>query len=338
MHRIGLIGCGWFSPFHVAALQSVRARAQFVWVVDTDTEKARLLAHQTGTQALTDYRDGLDAVDAVVAIVPHHLHHGVTMTCLAEGKHVLLEKPMALTTAECDDMIAGADAAGRTLMIAYPQRSRRCMQAFRRHVTGGAYGSLVSLDGCMDESLQAYMSGWMCEKAKVGGGIYFSSSPHMLDVMLWIAGPVRHAAMVGGRAACAMEGEDTAFSILKFESGVVGTTRHTWGSPKAEIWYTMRAMCHDAWITLTTTPVGDLVTNGVRCQWETRITALHATGEELLLQSDEGLDVAPAWDHFLDCVESGAEPETGGRVARAMIELVQNAYRQADAVKANVEI
>lgn len=337
MHRIGLIGCGWFAPFHVAAVQSMRDRARIVWAADPEADKAQRIAEESGARALADYRDGLADVDVVVAIVPHHLHHPVAMHCLEAGKHVLLEKPMALTVTECDDMIATAEASGCTLMVGYPTRYCAAMQAFRRHVTGGDQGPLVMLDGCMDESSHGYALGWLSRRATLGGGVFFSSSPHMLDVMLWIAGPVRHAAMVGGRAGLAMEGEDTAVSILKFESGVIGTTRHTWGSPKSQTWYTMRAMCRDAWITLTTTPIGDVLTDGARCRWDTRIMALHATGEELLLQSEEGLDVTPEWTHFLDCIEAGTEPQTGGRTARAIIELVQNAYAQADAVGANVE-
>ena len=337
MYRIGLIGCGWFAPFHLTALQSLRDRADIIWVADADEEKAHRIAVRAKVPALADYRDGLDAVDAVVAIVPHHLHHPITMACLAAGKHVLLEKPMALTVAECDAMIAAAEQAGRTLMIAYPHRYRHCMQVFKEHVTGGAYGPMVTLDGCMDESLQGYMSGWVCERAKVGGGVFFSSSPHMLDAMLWIAGPVRHAAMVGGRAGLPIEGEDTAASVIKFASGVIGTTRHTWGSPRSYDWYTLRAMCREAWVTLSSTPTGDFFSEAERCRWDTRIVVANEASETTVLHSDEGLDLVPEWVHFLDCVKTGAEPQTGGNTARAIIELVQNAYREADKAGANVD-
>ncbi|MAE65999.1 MAG: hypothetical protein CMJ18_17140 [Phycisphaeraceae bacterium] len=335
-HRIGLIGCGWFAPFHVEALRGLRDRAEIVWAADPDADKARHIADDAGCRPLADYREGLGDVDAVIAIVPHHLHHPITLECLAAGRHVLLEKPMANTLAQCDEMIEAAERASRTLMIALPHRYRQCMQAFRRHVTDGAYGPLCMLDALMDESMQGYALGWLSRRETLGGGVFFSSSPHMIDPMLWIAGPVRHAEMVGTSTGLEMEGEDTAASIMKFESGAIGMTRHTWGSPRSNTWYTMRAMCRDGWVTLTSTPDGDFFNEGVRCPWKTRITALTANGEMTLLESDEGLDLRPEVEHFLDCVESGAEPQTGGRTARAIIALVEGAYARADADGANV--
>ncbi|MCC6680873.1 MAG: Gfo/Idh/MocA family oxidoreductase [Phycisphaeraceae bacterium] len=336
MHRIGLIGCGWFAAFHLKAFQSQSHRTNIVWVADAVMESAQRVAHTVGARAIADYREGLSEVDAVVILLPHHLHRDVAVECLRAGKHVLLEKPMSITLAEADDMIAAAEASRRTLMIAYPHRYRRSMQTFKQLVTHEQHGPLVMLDGFMDESLQGYSLGWLSKRSTLGGGVYFSSSPHMLDVMLWIAGPVRHVSMVGTRGRLPMEGEDTAACVIKFESDVIGVTRHTWMSPKSTIWYTMRAMCRDAWITLTTTPVGDLIKDGPTCPWRTRIEVLSAEGSTTVLDSDEGLDLEPEVAHFLDCVETGATPQTSGQVGRQLIELVQTAYRQASQVGANV--
>ena len=338
LHKIGIIGCGWFAPFHIEALDTLRNRAAIVWAADPELERATDIAARAGARALADYREGLHEVDAVVILVPHHLHHPITMDCLKAGKHVLLEKPLALNLAESDDMIQAADEAKRTLMVAYPHRYRRSMREFRKAVVGGEYGRLIMLDALMDERNQDYISGWIARKRQVGGGVFFSASPHMLDVMLWVAGPARCVSMVGTRGLCEMEGEDTACSIIKFESGAIGVTRHTWSSPKSRIWYTMHAVCERAHITLTTTPMGDLVTEGHRCPWETRVVVEgEETGRVMLHESDEGLDVRPEVSHFLDCVETGQTPQTDGRCAREMIVLLTRAYREADERGANME-
>ena len=335
-HQVGIIGCGWFSHFYANVLPALAGRAAVRWVADPDMAKAEALARKTGARPLSDYRDGLDEVDAVFVLVPHHLHHPITLEALEAGCHVLLEKPIAVSLEEADAMIDTADRLKKTLMIAYPHRYRKSMQLLKQAVTDGRYGKLFMLDGLMDESMQEYTLGWLSKRATLGGGVFFSSSPHMLDVMLWIAGDVQSVSMVGTRAACQMEGEDTAISVIKFTSGVVGTTRQTWASPKTQIWYTMHAVCERAHVTLTTTPVGDLFHEGAKCPWHTRVVALSGAGEEVLHDSDEGLDVQPEIEHFFDCIETGQTPQTDGRTARKVIKLVLDAYEEAERKGANV--
>ena len=127
-HRLGIIGCGWIAPFHVEALNRLSDRVEVCWTADPELERAEHIAAKLTSgdvDVLRDYRAGLDHVDAVAVLVPHHLHHPITMEALRAGCHVLLEKPFALTLAEADDMIAEAEARGKTLMVAYPHRYRK---------------------------------------------------------------------------------------------------------------------------------------------------------------------------------------------------------------------
>ena len=287
--------------------------------------------------ALADYRAGLDRVDAVSILVPHHLHHPITLDALRAGCHVLLEKPFALTLEEADDMIAEALAQARTLMIALPHRYRKSTQAFKQIVESGDYGRLFMLDGFMDEDNREYITGgWFVKKATLGGGVFFSATSHLLDVMLWIAGEVKTVSMVGARAGLPMEGEDTALSVIKFANGVVGATRHTWFSPKPHRWYTMRAYCQRAVVTLEVQPLGSLALEGVNCRWLSRITIGEAGKDDrVVLESDEGLDLTEEVRHFLDCVESGDRPQTDGHAARELMKVALDAYRDAEITGAN---
>jgi predicted dehydrogenase len=336
-YRIGLIGCGWIAHFYARILPSLQERFEVAWVADLEAPRAGEIARQTGGKTLADYRHGLAEVDAVFILLPHHLHQAVAVDCLEAGCHLLLEKPIARTTAEADAIIAAAEKAQRCLMVAYPHRYRTSMRLFRDAVLGGAYGQLFMLDANMDESLQEYALGWMARRETLGGGVFFSASPHMLDVMLWIAGDVQALSMVGTRAGTKMEGEDTAAAIIKFKSGAIGVTRHTWASPRPRIWYTMNATCAKAQVTLTTHPLGDLVSEGPECHWLTRVVALDEQGDERVLhESDQGLDLKPEIIHFLDCLDTGQTPETDGPTARRIVELVQEAYRDADERGANI--
>lgn len=341
-YRLGIIGCGWIAPFHVQALNRLTDRVDVVWTADPDMERAESIAASLQStvkvDVLADYREGLDRVDAVSILVPHHLHYPITMDALRAGCHVLLEKPFALTLDEADEMIAEAEKREKTLMIALPHRYRVSTQAFKRVIDSGDYGRVFMLDAFMDEDQRNYITGgWFVKKATLGGGVFFSASAHMLDVMLWIAGEVGSASMVGTHGGLPMEGEDTAISIIKFKNGVVGTTRHTWFSPNPKIWYTVRAVCERAVITLEVNPLGNLALEGLYCPWISRVTVAEAdSDQELVLhESDEGLDLTEELRHFFDCLDTGARPQTDGRVARELMKVVLDAYREADIKGAN---
>ncbi len=335
-HKAGIIGCGWFSDFYATALPSFCDRVQIDWVADPDPRRAAALGDRMGARVLTDYRQGLSDVGCVFVLVPHPQHHPIVMDCFSAGCHVMVEKPIALTLPQADEMIAAGRQAGKTLMVAYPHRYRHSMRTFKQAVTGGRYGKLFMLDGLMEECMQGSFKGWLANKESLGGGVFFSSSPHMLDVITWIGGEAQHIAMVGTNSGSELNAEDTAISVLKFKNGIIATTRHIWAGPVSRVWYTMQAYCRDAVVTLTTTPTGDLVTLGARCPWHTRVVATTPKGQEVLLDSPEGLDVGPEIEHFLDCVDTGRTPETDGRTARQLIELVFRAYGQAQTAGANV--
>jgi predicted dehydrogenase len=234
-----------------------------------------------------------------------------------------------------DEMIATAQAARKTLMIAYPHRYRKGLRMFKQLLESGRYGKVFMLDALMDETVEGYLAPWMAKKETLGGGCLFSASGHMFDIILWICGEVQTASMVGTRARVPIEGEDTAACIMKFKNGAIGVVRHTWASPRSRIWYTMQAACESAYVTLTTTPLGKHNIEGVNCAWVTRITAL-GNQEEVLFESGEGLDLAPEVEHFFDCVETGRCPETDGIAARKISALVLEAYRKADLERGNV--
>jgi hypothetical protein len=97
----------------------------------------------------------------------------------------------------------------------------------------------------------------------------------------------------------------------------------------------MEAMCKKAHITLTTTPLGDQNTEGVGSRWQTRIV-VQGEREELLLENEEGLDLAPEIEHFFECVDTGRRPETDGYMARKISAVALEAYSRAALDGANV--
>lgn len=336
-HRVGLIGCGWVAPFHVEALHPVRNKVQVAWVADPDPARTEKLARHAadaglapteGIRQLTDFKAGLADVDCVFILLPHHLHYQAAIDCLDAGLDVLIEKPLALSLTEADEMIAAADRNHKLLMVAYPHRYRESVKTFKRNIESGKYGKLFMLDAMMDENQRGYADlGWISHKKTLGGGVFFSSSPHMLDVLLWIGGDLKTMSMVGTHGGIAMEGEDTAVSIMKFTNGVIGTTRHSWASPNPGVWYSVRAYCERALLTLTLNPLDDFVHAGPAARWQSRIVA--APPEEVLLESNEGLDFSGEVAHFFECLDAGLPCQSDGRAARHLMAFVLNAYDKA---------
>jgi predicted dehydrogenase len=119
--RTAVIGCGHIGRYHVEKYAQ-SARAELVAVVDADRERGGELARQHGVFAVSDFREILGMVDAVSVAVPTSQHHEVTMECLRRGLHVLVEKPVSVTLAEADEMIALAREFRRVLQVGQLER------------------------------------------------------------------------------------------------------------------------------------------------------------------------------------------------------------------------
>ena len=95
--RVGIIGCGGMARSHASRMSEVLDRVEITAVVDIDLDRARAVAEHSPNEPVVaaDYEEILGHVDATLVVLPHHLHHPVTVRCLDAGKHVLVEKPMA---------------------------------------------------------------------------------------------------------------------------------------------------------------------------------------------------------------------------------------------------
>jgi 2-desacetyl-2-hydroxyethyl bacteriochlorophyllide A dehydrogenase len=233
--RFGLIGCG-----EIAAENALRLRDSSVttiaWAVDLDISLARSLAAATGARAGTDAQEMLASsdVDAVLISAPHHVHATLTIQALEAGKHVVVEKPMALTADECDAMMAAARRHGRLLSVCYCQRYEPKIRRARELIAAGAIGSVLHTRMTLAiERSGAYWTGgltgrsqtdWRRHLATAGGGVLMMNACHLLDYMAWLTGD--SIAEVASCAANLTQGgdiEDTISLSYRYVSGAVGT-------------------------------------------------------------------------------------------------------------------
>ncbi|GBG11032.1 gfo/Idh/MocA family oxidoreductase [Paenibacillus agaridevorans] len=280
-------------------------RSDLRWVVDLDERKAAKTAEELGCNYSTDWTKILDDVDAVSLCTPHHLHAPQALQAIAAGKHVLLEKPLANSEEDCLGIIDAADRKGVTLMMAYVVRYLPAVRKLKEAVDSGEYGKPISAQAWVQTYLEPILGSWFASKEKLGGGVLFSHGCHYIDILLYLLGEPARVAQFGTRVGTEwMEGEGTSHGIIQFNSGAIAHLNSSWGmkytNPPAlcQIHLTegMLQLSRDLWSVEAVTDKGT--------------TTLFKRQPELELGIDT--NVAFEIEHFLQCIESGARPETDG--------------------------
>ena len=189
MVRVGVIGCGTMGKIHVRTLK--RLGAEVVAVCDVDEAELRYAREALGVErTYRDYRDliVLSDLDAVVIVTPNYLHHSMTVEALKEGKHVLCEKPPALTARQVKEMFDASERSGRALLIGLTFRFRKLSRVFRECVLRGDVGTPYLLKATMTRRSGIPGHGsWFTTKEMAGAGPLYDVGVHALDLAMWIA-------------------------------------------------------------------------------------------------------------------------------------------------------
>ncbi|MBV7332144.1 Gfo/Idh/MocA family oxidoreductase [Chloroflexi bacterium TSY] len=306
MIRIGLIGCGGMGNTHRAAIQQLRDRAQFTAAVDLDLQRARDTANILGCHtAATDYRQVLDEIDAAIVAVPHHLHHPIGLDLLHHSKHLLMEKPLANSEAECLDLIQAAQENNVTLMVAYCMRFHPIVVEMERLLKAETYGDLFQLSIWTEQHTQGEPGSWMHRVETLGGGQLFSHGCHYIDILLaWMGQPVLGTHIGTNFGTPWMEAEGTSNVTIKFKHGALGYHFGTWGAKGTRLKYSFHAHC-------TGGMLEGQISQG-RLLFHRGAQEAETGREELLFETEPGKHVQNELMHFVECLESGRRPLTDG--------------------------
>jgi len=226
--RTAIVGCGKVGQIHARALAGL-AESELVAVCDSEGVRARAFAGQYGALAFEDpgamFTEA--GVEAVCIATPHPAHRDPAVRAARAGVHVLVEKPMAASLADCDAMIAAARESGVKLGVISQRRFYQPVMRLKAAIDAGkiatpVLGTVLMLSW-RDEAY--YRSDpWRGRLDTEGGGVLVNQAPHHLDLMRWFMGPVRQVT-----GACAnlnhpyIEVEDTALAILRFRNGALGS-------------------------------------------------------------------------------------------------------------------
>jgi len=225
--RAGLIGCGKVAHIHARALSDI-TDIQFVAVHSRSEIKGRKFAKKYSVKSYTDIACMVreNDLNMVVVCTPHPNHAGSAIPALQAGAHVLVEKPLATSLEDCDQMISTAKKAHVKLGVVSQRRFFRPVQRIREAIDSGKIGEpvlgIVTLLGYRDK--QYYRSDpWRGTWHGEGGGILVNQAPHQLDLLLWFMGEIDE--LYGCWANLNhpyIEVEDTALAVIRFKSGALG--------------------------------------------------------------------------------------------------------------------
>lgn len=224
---IAIVGAGMVARYHAQAIAAA-AGARLVATCRVDRAKAAAAEAEFRVPCETDYGVLLARpdVDAVCICTPSGAHAAQTVAAARARKHVLVEKPMALTTQDADAMIEACARAGVVLGVALQRRTEPAYQAVRRAIAGGVLGQpVLGLALIPYFRAQAYYdsASWRGTWAEDGGGALMNQGIHIADLLLWFMGDVDEVQARTATLAHSIEVEDDLAATLKFKSGALGS-------------------------------------------------------------------------------------------------------------------
>lgn len=225
--RFGIVGCGVIADAHILALEEVEG-AKTIGVFDANQERAVAFAARHNIKVYPSYAAMLadEKIDAVCLCTPSGLHADQTMQALDCGKHIVLEKPMALTVEDAQRVCFKAEQSHQMVTVISQHRFHKDVQYLKSLIDKEAFGKLVLCDLSMkywrDPSYYA-ASSWRGTWQMDGGGALMNQGVHGVDLMRYLVGDVT---VLGGQTKTMLhriEVEDTAVALVEFSCGALGT-------------------------------------------------------------------------------------------------------------------
>ena len=233
----GVIGTGLWGEYH-ALVYSTHPGAELVAVCDVNAERAAQVAHRYGARRwYTRYTDLLadPEVDALTVATPDHLHCEIGVAAAKAGKHILMEKPLALTVADCQAIINAAAAAGVKLMVDFHNRWSPPFNMLKQSIEAGELGEPLLINARLNNTI--YVPTEMLHWAGQSATIWFTGS-HLIDIVTWLIGStVTRVYSVSRSHVLAARGiptPDFFETTLEFASGAVAFVENCWILPNSE--------------------------------------------------------------------------------------------------------
>jgi predicted dehydrogenase len=229
MHDIAIIGTGGISDSHIQAFLQFPEKCRIVALVDIYPQKAVQKAERYGLNAkiYSDHKDLINDgnFDLASVCTPPYVHAEIAINVLKAGKHVLVEKPMATSLKECDQMIQAMQASGKLLSVVAQNRFKTPLWNLKQLIDRNVIGKIVhaQVDSFWWRGHNYYDLWWRGTWEKEGGGCTLNHAVHQVDLFQWMIGmPVEVQAILANVAHDNSEVEDFSTAVLRYANGSIG--------------------------------------------------------------------------------------------------------------------
>jgi predicted dehydrogenase len=333
MIRFGLLGCGRIAKRHSELLGGGHIDgARLVAVCDPIRARADAIAAKFGVPAVHEINDFLARadIDAVAVLTPSGMHPEHAIACARAGKHVIVEKPMALRLQDADDMIRACDEAGVKLFVVKQNRFNVPVVKAREALDAGRFGRLilgtVRVRWCRDQAYydqDAWRGTWAYD-----GGVLTNQASHHVDMLEWFFGDVVSVHARAITALANIETEDTAVATLKFRNGALGIIEATTAARPTDLEGSLSIMGEKG-----TVEIAGFAVNQIR-HW--RFVDELASDRDVV----EKFSVNPPnvygfghkayYDHVVDCLSNQTAALVDGLQGRKSLELISALYESIE--------
>ena len=316
----GLIGCGDIARKRIAPALRDSALCELVAVSRAQSDLTEPFAKQFGAKKwYEDWHEVLrdDEIDAVYIATPVHLHAEQAIAAAGAGKHVLCEKPMAMTLRECEQMIAAGCGNKVKLGVAYYRHFYPVVERIKSIIKSGEIGVPVLAQVNAFEWFNPAADdprSWLLKKDLSGGGPMFDFGCHRIEVLTNIFGPITGVKAMIANTVFDREVEDTASALLRFERGACAllSVSHAAAEPKDSVHI-----------------FGSLGSIRVSILNKGKIRVVGKLGERYEVHPPATNLHAPLIEDFVKAVLTDREPAVSGETGRAVAIIEEEIYRQA---------
>jgi predicted dehydrogenase len=323
---VGLIGYGYWGPNLLRNYMESEG-ATTKWVCDVNPDQlakaaTRYPSVQTTTRAEDIFEDA--EVDAVLIATPISTHHAVAMKTIRAGKHVFVEKPMATSVVECDEICAAADAAGVVLMVGHTFVYSPPVRSVKRIIDSGELGDIYFIT---------------CSRVNLGlhqkdVSVVWDLAPHDLSILEYWLGEEPVSVQAMGRSCINNGIPDVAFLNVRYASGIIAELQVSWLSPvklrRTIIVGSKKMLMYDDTESVEKVKVFDQGVDYKDPETFGEFQLSYRTGDIRAprIENTEPLCVEAA--HFLECIETGMRPMTDGLAGTSVVAALEAAQRSLD--------
>ena len=329
-----VVGLGRLAVEEIIPAFCSSKHARLVALVSGTPDKARLIAAQYGVkpESIYDYASfdriaDNKEIDAVYIVLPNSMHLEYTQRAATAGKHVLCEKPMAITSGECEQMIAACARADRKLMIAYRMQYEPFTRELLQQIKTGELGSIKTIVASLNQN-EATDDQWRHKKAMAGGGSLFDIGIYCLNAARYVTGeePLTISAQVYSTPGDPRfkEVEETVSWSMQFPGGTIANLSCCYSGHNNS---TLRLTGDKAVATME--PAFGY--SGQQLKIERKLS--EKVNAETQLKLPPKSQFALELDHMALCIRNNTKPHTGGEEGLQDLKLIEAIYHSAESKK-----